>query len=341
MIGADAGTQGSSLPEDALTLQVGRTVPDVGGPAPGGADRRRSAPPSMGVVPVLTLLSDPSARDLTEAAPTEAAGGSIAGTPRWLRQGSAVEVPVAEEMLLDEEVWSAWQARGVDLVVQPHGPRRRRLLLADMDSTMIQQECIDELAAQAGVGDQVASITARAMNGELDFEAALAERVGLLRGLPVGVVDEVLAERITLTPGGPELLATMAAAGGYAALVSGGFTLFTEVIAARLRFDEHRANTLEVADGAFTGHVVPPVVGQDAKLAALREITARLGLGADDVVAVGDGANDLPMLQAAGLGVALHAKPAVSARARVRVNHGDLTAALYLQGYAEDEFVRP
>lgn len=295
----------------------------------------------MGVVPVLTLLSDPSARDLTEAAPTEAAGGSIAGTPRWLRQGSAVEVPVAEDLLVDEDLWAAWQARGVDLVLQPEGPRRRRLLLADMDSTIIQQECIDELAAQAGVGDQVASITARAMNGELDFEAALAERVGLLRGLPVGVVDEVLAERITLTPGGPELLATMAAAGGYAALVSGGFTRFTEVIAARLRFDEHRANTLEVADGAFTGHVVPPVIGQEAKLAALREITATLGLGADDVVAVGDGANDLPMLQAAGLGVALHAKPAVAARARVRVNHGDLTAVLYLQGYAEDEFVRP
>nr|WP_010147686.1 phosphoserine phosphatase SerB [Serinicoccus profundi] len=292
-------------------------------------------------MPVLTLLSDPSARDLTEAAPTEVAGTSAAGTPRWLRPGSAVEVPVAEDLLLAEDLWAAWQARGVDLVLQPEGPRRRRVLLADMDSTMIQQECIDELAAQAGVGAQVASITARAMNGELDFEAALAERVGLLRGLPVGVVDEVLAERITLTPGGPELLATMAAAGGYAALVSGGFTLFTEVIAARLRFDEHRANTLEVADGAFTGHVVPPVVGQDAKLAALREITARLGLGADDVVAVGDGANDLPMLQAAGLGVALHAKPAVAAGARVRVNHGDLTAALYLQGYAEDEFVRP
>ncbi|WP_202978362.1 phosphoserine phosphatase SerB [Serinicoccus chungangensis] len=292
-------------------------------------------------MPLLTLLSDPSARDLSRTTPSEVAGTEVAGEPRWLRPGSAVQVPVGPRMRLDEDLWTTWQARGVDVVLQPDGARRRRVLLADMDSTMIQQECIDELAAHAGVGEQVAGITARAMNGELDFAGALHERVALLRGLPVGVVDTVLADRITPTPGGAELLATMAAAGGYAALVSGGFTLFTRVVAERLGFDEHRANTLEVADGRLTGRVVLPVVGQEAKLRALEEICARLGLGPEDVVAVGDGANDLPMLRAAGLGVALHAKPAVARQVPVRVNHGDLTAVLYLQGYAEDEFVRP
>ncbi len=295
----------------------------------------------MGDVPLLTLLSDPSARDLTVTTPHEVGGAAVSGEPRWLRPGSAVQVAVGPQLRLDDDLWSAWQRRGVDVVLQPDGPRRRRVLLADMDSTMIEQECIDELAAHAGVGEQVADITARAMNGELDFAGALDERVALLRGLPVEVVDTVLAERITPRPGGPELLATMAAAGGYAALVSGGFTLFTRVIAERLGFDEHRANTLEVAEGRLTGRVVLPVVGQEAKLRALEEISGRLGLGRDDVVAVGDGANDLPMLQAAGLGVALHAKPAVARQVPVRVNHGDLTAVLYLQGYAEDEFVRP
>ncbi|WP_299519896.1 phosphoserine phosphatase SerB [uncultured Serinicoccus sp.] len=292
-------------------------------------------------MPLLTLLSDPSARDLTVTTPHEVGGAAVSGEPRWLRPGSAVQVAVGPQLRLDDDLWSAWQRRGVDVVLQPDGPRRRRVLLADMDSTMIEQECIDELAAHAGVGEQVADITARAMNGELDFAGALDERVALLRGLPVEVVDTVLAERITPRPGGPELLATMAAAGGYAALVSGGFTLFTRVIAERLGFDEHRANTLEVAEGRLTGRVVLPVVGQEAKLRALEEISGRLGLGRDDVVAVGDGANDLPMLQAAGLGVALHAKPAVARQVPVRVNHGDLTAVLYLQGYAEDEFVRP
>ncbi len=289
---------------------------------------------------MLTLLCNPASPELTDAAVREAGAGLATSAPRWLRRGAAVEVEVADGWAMEPHDQDSWRARGVDVVVQPDGPRRRRVLLADMDSTMIQQECIDELAAEVGVGERVAAITARAMNGELDFAEALAERVGLLRGLPLQVVRGVLDERITLAPGGPELLATTAAHGGYAALVSGGFTHFTEQVAARLGFDEHRANTLEVEDGRLTGRVVPPVVGQDAKVAALREITARLGLGPDDVVAVGDGANDLPMLQLAGLGVALHAKPAVADRAPVRVDHGDLTALLFLQGYSDDEIVR-
>lgn len=291
-------------------------------------------------MPILTLLATPDRADLGETAVREVSAGRRTGEVRWLRPGVAAEVPVAGPADLSEQEWARWQDRGVDLVLQPDGPRRRAVLLADMDSTVIEQECVDELAAHAGVGAHVADITARAMNGELAFARALHERVALLHGLPVDVVDTVLQQRITLTPGGPELVATMRAHGAYTALVSGGFTLFTQVIAARLGFDEHRANTLQVHDGRLTGQVVPPVLGQDGKVAALREITARLGLTPADAIAVGDGANDLPMLELAGTGVALHATPHVARRARIRVNHGDLTAVLYLQGYAEGEFVR-
>jgi phosphoserine phosphatase len=204
---------------------------------------------------------------------------------------------------------------------------------------MIQQECIDELADEAGVGAHVAGITARAMNGELDFEAALRERVGLLKGLPEGVIARVLRDRITFMPGGQVLLATMKANGAYAALVSGGFTAFTSAVAARLGFDENRANTLDIEGGVLAGTVAEPILGKEAKLQALSEITARLGVTPAKAIAVGDGANDLPMLLAAGTGVALHAKPRVQADCEVRVNHGDLTALLYLQGYTREEFV--
>lgn len=263
------------------------------------------------------------------------------GDAIWLSPDEAAEFTLSEVPSNRWDVWDALQAQAVDLVVQPSVGRRKKMLLADMDSTMIQQECIDELAEEAGVGARVKEITARAMNGELDFDGALRERVGLLKGLSETVIAKVLAERITLMPGGATLLATMKANGAYAALVSGGFTAFTAAIADTLGFDENRANTLEVANGHLTGKVVPPILGREAKISALQDITARLTLQASDVLAVGDGANDLGMLHLAGSGVALHAKPSVQAECDIRINHGDLTALLYLQGYALAEFRVP
>ncbi|MDP3264722.1 MAG: phosphoserine phosphatase SerB [Tabrizicola sp.] len=287
---------------------------------------------------VATLLTNPDRPILDRALVENLRNAWGGGAARWLDPGIAAEFELDARPDTFWQVWLDLQTIGVDLAMQPAEGRRKRLLLADMDSTMIREECIDELADEAGVGAHVAGITARAMNGELDFEAALRERVGLLKGLPESVIAQVLRDRITLMPGGPVLVATMQARGGHAALVSGGFTAFTQAVAARLGFDENRANTLHVQDGALTGTVVEPILGKAAKVQALQEISARLGITAADVIAVGDGANDLPMLQAAGTGVALHAKPAVQAQCAIRVNHGDLTALLYLQGYARDDF---
>lgn len=260
------------------------------------------------------------------------------GDALWLDPARAAEFAVEVVPGNLWEVWAEAQKLGIDLALQPAEGRRKDVLLADMDSTMIGQECIDELADMAGVGARVKDITARAMNGELDFEGALRERVGLLEGLDADVIERVWTERITLTPGGRELIATMRANGGYCALVSGGFTQFTQRVAGSLSFDEHRANTLIDADGRLTGKVAEPILGREAKIAALREVCAARGVGLDRAMAVGDGANDLGMLGLAGAGVALHAKPVVAAEVDLRINHGDLTALLFLQGYARDEF---
>lgn len=284
------------------------------------------------------LLTAPDARNLEPALVESLRNAWGGGDAVWLAPDEAAEFAVPRMPDNRWEVWGNCQTMGVDLVVVATGGRRKRMLLADMDSTMIKQECIDELADEAGVGARVKDITARAMNGELDFDGALRERVGLLAGLDVGVIDKVLAERITYMPGGRELLATMKARGGYAALVSGGFTAFTQQVAATLGFDENRANTLSAANGVLTGEVGMPILGKQAKVDALAEITERLGLNASDVIAVGDGANDLGMLHRAGMGVALHAKPSVAAECDVRINFGDLTALLYIQGYAKEEF---
>ncbi|KZX95755.1 MAG: phosphoserine phosphatase SerB [Sulfitobacter sp.] len=260
------------------------------------------------------------------------------GDALWLAPDEAAEFSLAQLPENRWDVWESCQSMGVDLVIVPSEGRRKKMLLADMDSTMIQQECIDELAEEAGVGAHVKEITARAMNGELDFDGALRERVGLLKGLEAAVIDKVLAERITLMPGGGALVGTMKANSGYAALVSGGFTAFTAKVAEMLGFDENRANTLLVDGAALTGDVGMPILGREAKVTALEEITAKLGITEDQVVAVGDGANDLGMLGRAGMGVALHAKPSVAAECDIRVNFGDLTALLFVQGYARTEF---
>jgi phosphoserine phosphatase len=261
------------------------------------------------------------------------------GDAIWLDPNHCAEFDVPKIPRNIQSVWESLAAEGVDMVWQKATDRKRKLLLADMDSTMIQQECIDELADEAGFGERVAAITARAMNGELDFEAALLERVGLLRDLPESTIASVLENRITLMPGGATLLATMKANGAYCALVSGGFTAFTQAIAEKLGFDEHQANVLLAENGVLTGDVARPIVGRDAKVEALGRITKKHGLKPGDVLAVGDGANDLGMLQLAGTGVALHAKPTVQQQARHRINHGDLTALLFIQGYAKSEFV--
>ena len=286
----------------------------------------------------VTLLTNPETPVLERVTVESLRNAWGGGAARWLDPGVAAEFDLGSVPEKRWQVWEGLQGLRIDMVLQPAAGRKKRLLIADMDSTMIRQECIDELADEAGVGAQVAGITARAMNGELDFDAALRERVGLLKGLPEAVIGQVLRDRITLMPGGKVLLATMKANGAHAALVSGGFTAFTSAVAARLGFDETRANTLHVGEGRLTGTVAEPILGKEAKLRALHEITSRLGITSAEALAVGDGANDLPMLLAAGTGVALHAKPRVQAECEVRVNHGDLTALLYLQGYARDAF---
>ncbi len=287
---------------------------------------------------VATLLTNPEKNTFDQALVDSLRNAWGGGDVKWLSPDEAAEFSLAGLPDNQWDVWADLQNMGVDLVVQPADGRRKKMLLADMDSTMIQQECIDELADEAGVGERVKDITARAMNGELDFEGALTERVGLLKGLDEAVIDKVLAERITLMPGGRELVGAMRANGGYAALVSGGFTAFTAKVGAELGFDENRANTLLAEGGKLTGDVARPILGRQAKVDALEQITARLGLSESDVIAVGDGANDLGMLGRAGTGVALHAKPSVAEQCEVRVNHGDLSALLFLQGYARSEF---
>jgi phosphoserine phosphatase len=260
----------------------------------------------------------------------------------WLSDGVAADIMFASDhniLALGDRLRVARGDMPIDVVVQPVMDRRKKLFLADMDSTMIGQECIDELADFAGLKAHVAAITERAMRGEIEFEPALRERVALLKGLAVSVVDEVLAERITLTPGGRELVQTMRANGAYTCLVSGGFTLFTSKVAELVGFQENRANELHVTDGKLTGTVAEPILGKAAKLATLVELRESFDVDNIDTMAVGDGANDLAMIQDAGLGVAYHAKPAVAAAAAARIDHGDLTALLYVQGYKRSEFV--
>lgn len=291
---------------------------------------------------VATLIAHPSNPVLTQKLGEQAAEAVKASGLYWLADGIACDIALRDGTDLqtaEADLRALIGSAPIDLVIQNADTRRKKFLIADMDSTMIGQECIDELADVVGLKDKVATITARAMNGEIAFEPALRERVALLKGLPITVVDDVIAKRITLTSGGPELIATMKARGNYAALVSGGFTVFTSRIAATLGFDENRANILLENDGILTGEVAEPILGKQAKIDALLAITEKLGISPEDTIAVGDGANDLGMLDIAGSGVALHAKPTVAAQAKMRIDHGDLTALLYIQGYRRADFI--
>jgi len=293
---------------------------------------------------VATLIAGrPGALDasLVGRARTLLAGG---GEPRWLADGIAADIPFSPESAFDQRALAAHLhaalSAPVDVVVQAQAHRKKKLFLADMDSTMIGQECIDELADYVGLKAHVAAITERAMRGEIAFEPALRERVALLEGLPVSVVEDVLRDRIRLTPGARALVNTMRANGAHTCLVSGGFTLFTDRVAAMIGFDAARGNRLTIIDGRkLDGRVAEPIFGRDGKRAALIELRQEFGLPPDETMAVGDGANDLDMIVEAGLGIAYHAKPKVAEAAAARIDHADLTALLYVQGYAREEFV--
>jgi phosphoserine phosphatase len=292
---------------------------------------------------VATLIA-PAGRLVTEALSRARAALPGAGAPAWLSPETAADIPFSADTALDQRALAEnlrSMLPAVDVVVQPSARRRKMLLLADMDSTMIGQECVDELAAFAGLKAHVAAITERAMRGEIEFEPALRERVALLKGLPVAVIDEVIARHITLTPGARTLVATMCAHGAHTCLVSGGFTLFTGPIAAMIGFDEAHANSLIIEGGRLAGLVQEPIFGRNAKRASLIDLRARLGLAVSDTMAIGDGANDLAMIAEAGLGVAYHAKPKVAEAAPARIEHNDLTALLYVLGYRREEFVEP
>jgi phosphoserine phosphatase len=292
---------------------------------------------------VATLIGTPSALD-GPALKRACAMLPHSKSPQQLGPG-AVDIPFtagahADQRKLAEEVRAAFGAP-IDAVVQPAAGRRKKLFLADMDSTMIGQECLDELADYVGLKSHVAAITEKAMRGDIAFEPALRERVALLKGLPVSVIEQVLQQRIKLTAGARTLVTTMRANGARTCLVSGGFTLFTDRIAAKIGFEETRANSLTIIDGnKLAGTVAEPIFGRDGKRAALIELRQNLGLTRGETIAIGDGANDLDMILEAGLGVAYHAKPKLAQAAAARIDHADLTALLYVQGYRREEFAQ-
>ncbi len=289
---------------------------------------------------VLTLVSDPAAPALTPAL-VDAAATALGetGTPLWLQDGVACDLPCPAPVPL-AIIEAALEGAPVDLALQPADTRRRRLLIADMDSTIITVECIDEIADLLGLRGEVAAITERAMQGELEFDGALRERVALLKGLDGARLEAVYRDRVTFTPGAAALVGTMRAHDAFTALVSGGFSFFAGRVEKALGFHWSQANDLEIDDANhLTGQVIPPILGREAKAHALQAIALQQDIPLSAALAIGDGANDLAMIRLAGMGVAFRAKPAVAAEANVSIRHGDLTAALFFQGYARDEFV--
>jgi len=290
-------------------------------------------------MPVLCLIANP-AEPALDTATVARIHAEIGGEINWLNRDIACEITEPKSIDAVAAARAEIGDKPIDVALVASDHRRKQLLIADMDSTMIEQECIDELADALGIKAEIAAITARAMNGELDFAAALDTRVGLLKGLARKTVEEVRRERITLAPGGRALVQTMKTHGAYTALISGGFTLFADYFAKRIGFDEATANVLDFDGDVLAGTVSRPIVDRNTKLERLRAIAAERDIPMAATLAVGDGANDLDMIRAAGMGVALHAKPVVAAEAPVRIDHGDLTALLYLQGYSDEDFVR-
>ncbi|UAK24845.1 phosphoserine phosphatase SerB [Sphingomonas nostoxanthinifaciens] len=280
-----------------------------------------------------------SRADVDGARDALAGVGAMTAEPAWIDDGIAVDLPFGRIDRAAARAALEGLLPGVDVVVQPRAHRAKKLLVADMDSTMITIECIDELADYAGIKAEIAAVTERAMRGELDFEAALDARVALLKDLDESAIERCHAERVVLMGGARTLIQTMKANGARTVLVSGGFTVFADRVAASIGFDRALSNRLGLADGRLTGIVARPIVGAATKQAVLEEERAALGLDPAETLAVGDGANDIPMIQAAGLGVAYHAKPRTAAAAAARIAHGDLTALLYAQGYARAAWV--
>ena len=292
---------------------------------------------------ILTLIGEPTdtaltAEDVTNAAAAVREAGGTVGAADWLASGIACDLPFDGPRDVVGPARAALSDRPVDIVAQPTQGRRKQLLVADMESTIIENEMLDELATVCGIGEAIADITARAMAGELDFEGAIKERVAMLKGLGEGALEDSLGT-IRITSGATTLVATMRGSGAYCALVSGGFEFYTGWVRRRLGFDYDQANRLAIENGALSGGVGEPILGRDAKREALLRLSAERGIQAADAITVGDGANDLAMLETAGMGVAFRAKPIVAERARARIDHGDLTALLYIQGYRREEFI--
>jgi phosphoserine phosphatase len=288
---------------------------------------------------VICLIANPADSELDPSL-AAAVVKEIGGELNWLNHAIACEIIEPKSTDALQTARAIVGNRKVDVAEVPTENRRKQILVADMDSTMINEECIDELAAALGIKDQVANITERAMRGELDFEQALDTRVALLKGLERKVIEEVRRENITLAPGGRALIQTMKEYGAYTSLVSGGFTFFADFFGKRIGFHEAIANVLEFDGDQLTGTVTKPIVDKSTKRERLTALAAERNVPLSQTIAVGDGANDLDMIKIAGFGVALHAKPAVAAEAGFRIDHGDLTALLYLQGYSDEDIIR-
>jgi len=293
----------------------------------------------------LTLVCATRAACISEAAVAAVAAalrelGATVAAPDWLQPGVACDLGFdgIGEPVAAEGARRVLAGQAIDAVALPVAGRRKRLLVADMESTVIGQEMLDELGELAGIGDRIAGITARAMNGEIDFPQAFRERAGMLAGMPLAALEMVWL-RVTVTDGARELVATMQRHGGRCLLVSGGLRFFTSRVAAQLGFDSDQGNAFEIVDGRLTGRVIDPILGRDSKRVALLEACERYGLAPADAVAVGDGANDVDMMETAGLGIAFHAKPAVAARVPHRIDHADLAALLFIQGYRATDIV--